>query len=91
MTNKLKGDDDWEYSDDDCPKCDAQLAYRRCNPCEGEGVVFADDDDEWETDERCGMCNGNGYEKWCRECGWDDTFKCFLNPEYERAFQEKEK
>lgn len=82
--------DDWEYSEQHCAKCQSQMATRRCNPCEGEGIVFAEDDDDWEADERCGMCNGQGHETWCRECGWDANFKCFLSPEYERAFNEKQ-
>lgn len=83
--------DDWEYSDDDCPKCGSQLAYRRCAPCEGEGCVIGDDEEDgWEVNERCDMCDGKGYEEWCRACGWDMNFKCFLSPEYERAYQEKQ-
>jgi len=36
---------DWEYSDDDCPKCSSQLATRVCYGCGGEG--YTEDEDEW--------------------------------------------
>lgn len=82
--------DDWEYSDSDCPKCEQQMAIRRCDSCGGEGYVEDDEDEEWGDSGRCDNCNGKGFEEWCRECGWDSNFKCFLNPEYERAYNEKQ-
>jgi DnaJ-class molecular chaperone len=82
--------DDWDYSDTACPKCQSDMATRRCGDCGGEGYVEDEDDWEgWHDDERCDMCNGKGFEEWCRECGWDATYKRFLNPEYERAWKEK--
>ncbi len=82
--------EDWEYSDESCPKCQSDLATRRCGDCGGEGVI--EDDDDWEGwgADHCDNCNGEGYEEWCRECGWDMNFKCFLSPEYERAYLEKQ-
>lgn len=81
--------DDWEYSESDCPKCQSQMAWQRCNPCGGEGYV--EDDDEWGIgEERCDECNGQGSSEWCRECGWDDGFKCFLSPEYEQEYLAKQ-
>jgi DnaJ-class molecular chaperone len=84
--------DDWEYSEQDCPKCGSQMTTRTCNSCGGDGYV---EDDEEDTDvgfgeESCSNCDGDGHETWCRECGWDDTFKSFMSPEYERAWQEKQ-
>lgn len=84
--------DDWEYSDRDCPKCSSDMATRTCGSCGGEGWH---EDDEEDTDvgfgeERCDGCNGEGHETWCRECGWDANFKCFMSPEYERAWREKQ-
>lgn len=81
--------DDWEYSEQDCPKCRSEMATRTCDSCGGEGFV-EDDEDDWRTEERCDNCNGMGHETWCRECGWDANFKCFMNPEYERIWKEKQ-
>lgn len=82
--------DDWEYSDCDCPKCASEMATRTCYTCGGEGYV-EDEDDFWETEtEQCDNCAGMGHELWCRECGWDANFKCFMSPEYERAWKEKQ-
>jgi predicted RNA-binding Zn-ribbon protein involved in translation (DUF1610 family) len=82
-------DDDWEYSDNSCPKCGASMAWRRCNQCE-DG--YWEDDDGINGSElvRCDNCRGRGHEEWCRECGWDNVYKEFLSPEYERAFHEKQ-
>jgi hypothetical protein len=81
--------DDWEYSDESCPKCSSQLAWRHCSECGGDGWI--EDDDEWgHGDIRCDRCDG-GTEEWCRECGWDTNFNCFLSPEYERAYLEKQR
>lgn len=75
---------DWEYSDDNCPKCESEMVCRTCYMCGGEGALD-DDDEEWGGAELCDNCSGQGYEEWCRECGWDETFNCFLSSEYERA------
>lgn len=83
-------DHDWEYSENDCPKCQQQMAFRRCNQCGGDGFIDGDEDDEWAYSGSCLNCHGNGFEEWCRECGWDATFKRFMSPSYERAFQEKQ-
>lgn len=80
--------DDWEYSDNSCPKCSSDLAYRTCYTCGGDGYV-EDDEDEWYSEERCDTCNGMGHEEWCRECGWDMNFNCFMSSEYERVYNEK--
>lgn len=76
--------DDWEYSDDDCPKCGAQLATRRCDAlyCE-DGDIEDDSDPEWPETGKCDECNGKGHLEWCRECGWDMNYQCFLSPQYE--------
>lgn len=84
--------DDWEYSDRPCPKCGNEMATRRCGSCGGDGYI---EDDEEDTDvgfgeETCSNCDGDGHETWCRECGWDANFRCFLSPEYERAYNEKQ-
>jgi RecJ-like exonuclease len=85
---------DWEYSGDNCPKCNSQLATRRCDAlgCE-DGYVEHDDPMYPSEYDRCDTCNGSGYEKWCRECGWDCVYNQFLNPRCEAqwlARQEKE-
>lgn len=84
--------DDWEYSDLACPKCSNDMATRTCGGCGGEG--FTEDDDDWEgwdQDDTCETCVGNGHETWCRACGWDANFKCFMNPEYQKAWEEKQR
>lgn len=89
---RITGDkkmDDWEYSDNDCPKCGAQTALRHCYECGGSGRI-EDEDDEWGFDERCDNCNGKGIEEWCRECGWDVVFKHFLSPKYEAEWLAKQ-
>lgn len=87
--------DDWEYSEQDCPKCRGQMATRICGSCGGDGYVEDDEEDEEDTnvsfgEETCDHCNGEGHETWCRECGWDMNFNCFLSPEYERKHNEKQ-
>ena len=67
---------DWEYSDDDCPKCQATLATRRCSSFHTVGV--------------CDECNNDGWVEWCRDCGWDVTFGCFLSPTYEAEWEQKQ-
>lgn len=82
---------DWEYSDDECPKCGATLAYRPCNPCDRNGYwVDEDSDPDWPDSGRCDVCNGKGYEEWCRECGWDVTYGQFLSPQYEAEWLAKQ-
>lgn len=83
--------DDREYSDRNCPKCSTEMATRTCGACGGDGYF----EDEEDTDvnfgeERCENCDGQGHETWCRECGWDATLKCFLSPEYQRAYEAKQ-
>jgi hypothetical protein len=60
--------------------------------CGGQGWIDDDDDDGWDecSDTHCDDCNGKGFEEWCRECGWDNVYKQFLSPEYERQFLEKQ-
>lgn len=82
-------DHDWEYSESDCPKCYNQMACRSCNECGGEGWVEDDEDDEWADSGQCDNCQGLGFEEWCRECGWDETFGRFMSPQYERANEER--
>jgi len=80
---------DWEYGENSCPKCHSEMAWRHCDQCEG-GYVEDDDGINGCSLERCDNCNGKGFEEWCRECGWDDVYKCFLSPEYEREYLEKQ-
>lgn len=82
--------DDWEYSDDDCPKCNAQLAHRRCNELGCEDGHIEDDDPEWPSRDKCDGCNGTGHQVWCRECGWDVTYGQFLSPQYEAEWMAKQ-
>jgi hypothetical protein len=77
--------DDWEYSDDSCPKCGEQMSYRQCTQL---GCGWDDDDDEWPT--VCDNCRGMEYEEWCRSCGWDNVFKCFLNPKCKAEYEAKQ-
>lgn len=74
---------DWEYSDVGCPKCCNDLAWRRCHSCGGEGSYEDDDGVNDLGFEACEDCKGTGHEEWCRACGWDNVFKCFLQPKYE--------
>lgn len=79
---------DWEYGDNDCPKCHNQMAWRRCDQC--EGGYWEDEDCNGVEQVRCDTCNGTGHEEWCRECGWDNVYKQFLSPKYEQEFLEKQ-
>jgi hypothetical protein len=79
---------DWEYSDDDCPKCGEQMAYRDCYECEDGVWEFTDCNGTEYV--RCDSCGGNSYYEWCRECGWDNVFNCFLSEQYEKEFYEKQ-
>lgn len=83
--------DDWEYSDNGCPKCFSDLALRRCHSCGGEGWYEDDDGINGSPNERCEDYKGKGFEEWCRECGWDNVFKCFLQPKYEAEWLAKQK
>ncbi len=78
--------EDWEYDEDDCPKCGATLASRHCSSFHDE----LDEEDEWPTDSLCDECNGDGHVEWCRACGWDVTFGQFLSPQYEAEWQQKQ-
>lgn len=79
---------DWEYSDENCPKCNSQLATRRCGECEN-GEVLIDEDDQTSAVYECDRCDGNGHLEWCRSCGWDAINECFLSPQYETEFLAK--
>lgn len=83
--------DYWEYSDSDCPKCGSQMASRRCGAIGCDDGVYEDDDGiNGRSLERCDECKGTGWEEWCRECGWDNVFKCFLSPKYEAEWKAKQ-
>lgn len=69
---------DYELSDNECPKCGAsETHYRHCDTigCE-DGFI-----DEYETDainfspgesyEMCRECWGTGIQAWCPTCGAD--------------------
>lgn len=79
--------DDWEFSEDDCPKCQKQLTQRQCMSCGGDGYT-EDEDDDFGGEEHCDNCDGEGWEIWCRSCGWDVNFNCFLNKKSEQAYKE---
>jgi hypothetical protein len=73
---------DWEYSDEYCPKCNSQLAERRCD-------LLGCEDGEIDLDGltgECDECSGSGWLVWCRECGFDVTNQEFLSPQYEAEF-----
>lgn len=87
--------DDWEYSERQCPKCQSEMRTRECNDCGGEG--FRDDlyeeDPLWydeDDTEPCHTCAQKGHETWCGECGWDDTYRQFMSPDYEAAWLAKQ-
>ncbi len=79
---------DWEYSDESCPKCGEQLAWQRCDNC--ENGVWEDTDCNGTEYDSCDNCDGRGHYEWCRECGWDNIFGCFLSPKYEKEWLEKQ-
>lgn len=83
--------DDYEESDNACPKCGETLAYRRCSAlgCE-DGTIDDDDDPLWPESVTCDTCCGVGYEEWCRCCGWDNVAKHFLSPQYEAEWKAKQ-
>lgn len=85
---------DWEYSDLNCPKCNVGMRARSCESCAGEGFIeLYDEDPLWydeDDTEVCDRCNGHGVETWCGECGWDETFKCFMSKDYEAAWLAKQ-
>lgn len=80
-----------EWNDDfrACPKCSSELTVRQCHTLGCDDGEYLDEDgingDSWE---RCDDCQGTGYERWCKSCGWDDVFKCFLSPKYEAAYND---
>ena len=78
---------DWDYSSDECPKCYSTLAVRDCD-C--DGGVWEDTDCNGTEYFHCDDCRGLGYHEWCRECGWDNVFNCFLSPQYEKEWLEKQ-
>jgi len=67
------------------------MSYRRCSCFGCDDGEYLDEDgingDEWM---QCDECCGLGYEEWCRECGWDNVFKCFLSPKYKAAYEAKQ-
>ena len=83
--------DDWEYGENNCPKCHNEMAWRTCSSlgCEGGEVEDHDGVNDWGPS-RCDNCNGKGFEEWCRECGWDNTYKRFLSPQYEAEWLAKQ-
>lgn len=89
-------DDDIEYAETECPKCGSWEVYQRdCQYCE-EGYSDHDCGDdcccclEPENNVVCDMCEGRGYHKWCRNCGWDLLEKRFLSKKYEDEFNAKQ-
>jgi hypothetical protein len=85
---------DWEYSGKNCPKCHAGMRERMCDRCDGEGFL-SEDPDDWEgfgpqDGDPCGECARTGWEIWCGECGWDETFKQFMSPDYQAAWEAKQ-
>lgn len=77
---------DWEFSEESCPKCGEQMAWRRCNE-----IGCGDDlEDDGFPAGICDNCNGEGYDEWCRECGWDNVTYRFLAPQYEKEWLEKQ-
>lgn len=84
-------DADWEASEEDCPKCAAQMRERRCFSCGGDGHTEDDDDLDFGTRSiPCDHCATTGWEVWCGECGWDETFKSFMSKDYEAAWLAKQ-
>lgn len=82
---------DWEFSENECPKCKSQLATRRCDSlgCE-DGTIEDDDGLGWKDTDKCDECNGTSFQEWCRECGWDVTYRQFLNPKCEAEYSAKQ-
>jgi hypothetical protein len=73
------------------------MATRDCATSSAARTAIIDeyDDDainfmEGEAYRRCSECRGTGGHTWCRECGWDATFKRFLAPEYQQDWLVKE-
>lgn len=72
-------DNDIEFdSETSCTNCTNSYTYlRRCsNIFCVDGYIDVSDDDEFEFTGRnemelCETCHGNGYERWCPECGKD--------------------
>lgn len=76
--------------DESCPKCGAELASRRCESLGCEDGIYEDDDGVNGAEYyRCDDCNGMGFQEWCRECGWDNVFKQFLQPKYEQEWNRR--
>ncbi len=69
--------EDYELSEDNCPKCGHRTHCRKCSECddghidvsmfylEVEGSSFV----------KCRNCNGKGIEHWCPKCGYDLILK----------------
>jgi predicted RNA-binding Zn-ribbon protein involved in translation (DUF1610 family) len=70
--------DDYEYDDQECPKCGHQPTHvRQCNVigCEDGWIDLHEYDDPLMFDdgetEMCEECQGTGWQRWCPECGYD--------------------
>lgn len=83
--------DEWIDDFRACQKCGGEMTVRQCCGYGCDGGEYLDEDgingDSWE---RCDDCAGTGYERWCKSCGWDDTFKCFLSPKYKAEWEAKD-
>jgi hypothetical protein len=70
--------DDYEFDDQECPKCGHQPTHaRRCDVigCDDGWIDMHEYDDplmfdEGET-EMCEECHGTGWQRWCPGCGYD--------------------
>lgn len=69
--------EDYELSEDSCPKCGKQTHYRTCNQCEEGSIDVSEDEFEIEGTSciRCENCKGKGIEHWCPKCGYDLILK----------------
>lgn len=77
--------DDWDYSDENCPKCGSQMAETDCLQIGCEDGWYTDEDGiNGNSEYSCPDCRGTGCLIWCKECGWDETFQCFINQEQEQ-------
>ena len=66
--------EDYELSDESCPKCGHSPTHTRdCNRCEEGEIDVSEDNYEPEGTSfmNCSVCLGKGYEHWCPECGHD--------------------
>jgi predicted CxxxxCH...CXXCH cytochrome family protein len=70
--------DDYQLSEDCCPKCGAPMHYAYCDAmyCDDGYVSLSESEPDWygeDAFEVCDGCHGRGVLEWCPRCGHDHS------------------